>query len=122
MRWVVTLDPHAPIPTAEKIHRDIDGALRGRIDLERRIQERVQSTPNSLQFRCLPLRWNFFLTHPPIRLSSKCVAMIDQGSFSISVLPLRCRVDIRSAIVTTLGAEAIDTLYVNRDCRRPVDA
>ena len=31
--------------------------------------------------------------------------------FRIGDAVTRCRVDIRSAIVTTLGAEAIDTLY-----------
>jgi [protein-PII] uridylyltransferase len=32
--------------------------------------------------------------------------------FSIGAAIRRCNIDIRSAIVTTLGAEAIDTLYV----------
>jgi [protein-PII] uridylyltransferase len=112
MKWIVSLDPNAPIPTAEKIHRDIHAALNGQGDLERRIQERVKAYS---QLPSIPVP-------PPVvetfdQASSECtvfeVRSHDQPGllFRIGDAITRCRVDIRSAIVTTLGAEAIDTLY-----------
>jgi [protein-PII] uridylyltransferase len=112
MKWIVSLDPNAPIPTAEKIHSDIHVALNGQGDLERRIQERVKSYS---QLPTIPVP-------PPVvetfdQASSDCtvfeVRSHDQPGllFLIGDAITRCRVDIRSAIVTTLGAEAIDTLY-----------
>jgi [protein-PII] uridylyltransferase len=112
MKWIVSLDPNAPIPTAEKIHRDIHAALNGQGDLERRIQERVKAYS---QLPSIPVP-------PPVvetfdQASSDCtvfeVRSHDQPGllFRIGDAITRCRVDIRSAIVTTLGAEAIDTLY-----------
>jgi [protein-PII] uridylyltransferase len=112
MQWIVSLDPNAPIPTAEKIHRDIHTALNGQGDLARRIQERVKSYS---QLPSIPVP-------PPVvetfdQASSDCtvfeVRSHDQPGllFRIGDAITRCRVDIRSAIVTTLGAEAIDTLY-----------
>lgn len=113
MTWIVSLDPNAPVPTAEKIHENIQEALVGHGDLERRIQERVKA------YALLPT----IPVPPPIvaiveGASSECtvveVRSHDQPGllFRIGDAITRCRVDIRSAIVTTLGAEAIDTLYV----------
>ncbi len=112
MTWIVSLDPNAPVPTAEKIHTDINAALNGHADLERRIQERVKSYS---QLPSIPVP-------PPVvetfyQASDECtvfeVRSHDQPGllFRIGDAITRCRVDIRSAIVTTLGAEAIDTLY-----------
>lgn len=113
MTWIVSLDPHAPVPTAEKIHSDIQSALSGGDDLDKRIQERVRSYG---QLPSIPVP-------PPVvqtvlGASSECtvieVRSHDQPGllFRIGDAVTRCRVDIRSAIVTTLGAEAIDTLYI----------
>lgn len=113
MKWIVSLDPNAPIPTAERIRSDIHAALNGQGDLERRIQERVKSYS---RLPSIPVP-------PPVvetfdQASSECtvfeVRSHDQPGllFRIGDAITRCRVDIRSAIVTTLGAEAIDTLYV----------
>lgn len=113
MKWIVSLDPHAPIPTAEKLRADLEIALNSQQDLERRIQERVASYS---QLPTIPVP-------PPIveaflGAASDCtvieVRSHDQPGllFRIGDGLTRCRVDIKSAIVTTLGAEAIDTLYV----------
>lgn len=113
MTWIVSLDPHAPVPTAEKIHDDIQTALGGGGDLDKRIQERVKT------YKRLPS----IPVPPPVvqsvmNASSECtvieVRSHDQPGllFRIGDAVTRCRVDIRSAIVTTLGAEAIDTLYI----------
>ena len=113
MEWIVNLDPHAPIPTAEKLHQDLDLALRGQSDLERRIQERVDSYSKR---PTIPV--------PPPEVEAFTSASADATVFEVRSHDMpgllfrigdaitRCRVDIRSAIVTTLGAEAIDTLYV----------
>ncbi len=113
MKWIVTLDPHAPVPTAEKIHRDIDDALKGQGDLARRIQERVNSYS---QLPSIPVPAPVVETFAGA--STDCTVLEvrshDQPGllFRIGEAVTRARVDIRSAIVTTLGAEAIDTLYV----------
>jgi [protein-PII] uridylyltransferase len=113
MKWIVTLDPNAPIPTAGKLHRDLDAALHGRIDLDKRIQERVRA----------------YALLPSIPVPPPVVQVFHQASIDSTVFEVRshdrpgllfhigdaitrCRVDIRSTVVTTLGAEAIDTLYV----------
>ncbi|HUW79064.1 MAG TPA: [protein-PII] uridylyltransferase [Candidatus Nanopelagicaceae bacterium] len=113
MQWIVTLDPHAPIPTAAKLHRDIDGALHGQIDLDAKIRARMQT------YARLPS-----IPVPPPRVEVFHQASMDSTVFEvrshdrpgllfhIGDAITRCRVDIRSTIVTTLGAEAIDTLYV----------
>ncbi len=113
MTWIVSLDPHAPAPTAEKIHGEIQSALAGGGDLARRIEERAKTYA---QLPSIPVP-------PPVvqsvmGASSECtvieVRSHDQPGllFRIGDAVTRCRVDIRSAIVTTLGAEAIDTLYI----------
>ncbi len=121
MEWIVNLDPHAPIPTAEKLHQDLDMALRGQSDLERRIQERVDT----------------YSKRPTIPVPAPEVEAFTSASADATVFEVRshdmpgllfrigdavtrCRVDIRSAIVTTLGAEAIDTLYVTEIAGGPL--
>jgi [protein-PII] uridylyltransferase len=113
MKWIVTLDPHAPIPTAAKLHRDLDAALRGQIDLDKRIQERARV------YALLPS-----IPVPPPEVEVFHLASMDATVFEVRSHDrpgllfhigdafTRCRVDIRSTVVTTLGAEAIDTLYV----------
>ena len=121
MTWIVSLDPNAPIPTAEKIHGDIQAALAGHGDLAKRIQERVRAYS---QLPSIPVP-------PPVvqvvrGASSECtvieVRSHDQPGllFRIGDAVTRCRVDIRSAIVTTLGAEAIDTLYITEISAGPL--
>jgi [protein-PII] uridylyltransferase len=121
MKWIVALDSHAPAPTAAKIHQDIADALNGEGDLARRIQDRVNSYS---QLPSIPVP-------PPVveafaGASSECtvieVRSHDQPGllFRIGDAVTRCRVDIRSAIVTTLGAEAIDTLYVTEISAGPL--
>jgi len=113
MQWIVQPDPHAPAPTAEKLHKDIDAALHGKIDLEKRIYERIKSRAVVPAIPVPPPEVEAFLD-----ASSEAtvfeVRSHDQPAllFYIGGAITRCRVDIGSAIVTTLGAEAIDTLYV----------
>ena len=113
MEWIVEPDPHATDPTAEKLHQEIDLALQGKVDLDKRIMERIKSLASVSAIMAPPPEVETFLA-----ASSEAtvfeVRSHDQPAllFRIGGAITRCRVDIRSAIVTTLGAEAIDTLYV----------
>jgi [protein-PII] uridylyltransferase len=123
MTWIVTLDPNAPIPTAAKLHRDLDAALRGQIDLVKRIEERARA------YALLPT-----IPVPPPQVEVFHNASMDATVFEvrshdrpgllfhIGDAITRCRVDIRSTVVTTLGAEAIDTLYVTEIAGGPLTA
>ena len=121
MKWIVTLDPNAPIPTATKLHRDIDAALRGQIDLERRIQERVQAYALLPSIPVPPPEVEVF-HHASLDSTVFEVRSHDRPGllFHIGDAITRCRVDIRSTVVTTLGAEAIDTLYVTEIAGGPL--
>lgn len=123
MTWIVVLDPHAPIPTAERLHRDISGALRGQIDLERRIQERVRSYTRLPSIPVPAPEVEVFLDASSDSTVFEVRSHDRPGLlFHISDAITRCRVDIRSAIVTTLGAEAIDTLYVTEIAGGPLSS
>jgi [protein-PII] uridylyltransferase len=113
MKWIVTPDPNAPAITAAKLHRDIEDALRNSKDIEERINARTEAYA---QLPTIPVP-------PPIVESIRDAAtdatVFEVRShdrpallFRIGVAVAQSQVDIRSAIVTTLGAEAIDTLYV----------
>jgi len=121
MTWIVTLDPHAPIPTAAKLHRDIDAALHGHIDLDKRILERVQAYA-LLPSIPVPAPEVEVFHHASIDSTVFEVRSHDRPGllFHIGAAITRCRVDIRSTVVTTLGAEAIDTLYVTEIAGGPL--
>ncbi|MCX6435558.1 MAG: [protein-PII] uridylyltransferase [Actinobacteria bacterium] len=113
MKWIVDLDPNAPIPTAEKLHTDIEQALRGGVDLAKRISERARAYAQLPTIPVPPPEVEVFLdasadsTVFEVRSHDRPALL-----FRIGEAITRCGVDIHSAIVTTLGAEAIDTLYV----------
>lgn len=113
MQWVAIADPHAPEIT--------DGVLKKQIllaiDDGRALADRIQS------------RINAYTTLPGIPVPPPVVETFTDGATDATIIEIRthdrpallfnigdvitqCNVDIRSAIVTTLGAEAIDTLYL----------
>lgn len=113
MNWLVLLEPHVPVPTSENLLRLLKKALNGEIDLATKIEERIQN------YRALP----------GIQSPAAVVEAVNDAATNATVLEVRMhdrpgvlfnvtrtisryRVDIRSAVVTTLGAEAIDTLYL----------
>jgi [protein-PII] uridylyltransferase len=113
MQWVVIADPHAPEITEEIVKRQILLA----IEDDRALAERIQS------------RINAYATLPTIPVPAPVVETFTDGATDATIIEIRthdrpallfnigdvitqCNVDIRSAIVTTLGAEAIDTLYL----------
>lgn len=113
MEWIVVPDPHAPELTAEILHKEISKGLEGEEKLAERIQNRIEAY-SSLPSIPVP---------PPIvetfHDAATDATVIEVRShdrpallFSIGDAVRQCNIDIKSAIVTTLGAEAIDTLYV----------
>ena len=113
MRWIVSLDPFASAPTADKLRSDIDAALQGKANLENRLAERAKAYDQLPTIAVPPAIVETF----PDASSAATVLEVRSHDrvgllFRIGDAVTRSRVDIRSAIVTTLGAEAIDTLYV----------
>jgi [protein-PII] uridylyltransferase len=114
MRWTVSPDPNAEVPTQEKLSELIGKGISGELDLARRIEDRVNS------YRKYP----GIPTPPPIVSAINDIAtnatvievrMHDRPGvlFTVAKAISRFGVDIRSAIVSTLGAEAFDTIYVS---------
>jgi len=114
MRWTVSPDPNAEVPTQEKLLELISRGMAGELDLARRIDDRVNS------YRKYP----GIPTPPPIVSAINDIAtnatvievrMHDRPGvlFTVAKAISRFGVDIRSAIVSTLGAEAFDTIYVS---------
>jgi [protein-PII] uridylyltransferase len=113
MRWIVELDANAQLPTAEKLTEQLKKALSGELDLGRKIEERIANyrkypgipTPAPLVFAANDLATNATIIE---------VRMHDRPGilFNVTRAISRFGVDIKSAIVSTLGAEAFDTLYV----------
>ncbi len=113
MKWIVNPDPNAPVVSASSLKHEIDCALKGLINIEEKINERAKA----------------YAKLPTIPVPPPVVEVIAQSATGATIFEVRShdrpgllfiigaaitqsRVDIRSAIVTTLGAEAIDTLYV----------
>lgn len=113
MRWVVIADSQSQTPKAHDIQELIEKSLQGTFDLAQRIEERKRA----------------YAQVPSIAVPAPVVAILEDAATDASIIEVRshdrpallftigdaitqCRVDIRSAIVTTLGSEAIDTLYV----------
>lgn len=113
MRWMVELETNAQMPTEEKLLDQLRKALSGDLDLGRKIEERIDNyrkspgipTPPPVVFAANDLATNATIIE---------VRMHDRPGilFSVARAISRFGVDIKSAIVSTLGAEAFDTLYV----------
>ena len=113
MQWVVIADPHAPEVTEEILMKQLLLAIGDSRGLAERIQSRIKA----------------YATLPSIPVPPPVVETFTDGATDATIIEIRthdrpallfnigevitqCNVDIRSAIVTTLGAEAIDTLYL----------
>ena len=113
MRWIVELDANAQMPSAEKLTDQLKKALSGELDLGKKIEERIENyrkspgipTPPPVVFAANDLATNATIIE---------VRMHDRPGilFNVTRAISRFGVDIKSAIVSTLGAEAFDTLYV----------
>ncbi len=113
MQWVAIADPYAPEVTEDILKSQIMLAIQD----DRALAERIQS------------RISAYTKLPTIPVPPPVVETFTDGATDATIIEIRthdrpallfnigdvitqCNVDIRSAIVTTLGAEAIDTLYL----------
>jgi len=113
MYWIVTPEPHAPEITATKLHDLITGALVDSKDIEEKLYARAAA------YASIP---SIPVPDPEVEIFTDAATdatVIEVRShdrpgllFRIGASITESKIDIRSAIVTTLGAEAIDTLYV----------
>lgn len=121
MNWIVTSDINVPTPSRERLLDLIERSLVGTEDLKVRIEERIRS------YRRRP----GILVPPPV------VSAITQIVTDATIIEVRMHdrpallytvataisefgIDIRGAIVSTLGAEAFDTLYVTDSSGAPL--
>ena len=113
MTWLVALDVHAEAPQEEQLLRALQRALDGELDLNAKIDDRIR---NYRRFPGIPVP-------PPLVTATNDIAtdatilevrMHDRPGvlYSVTKVISRFGVDIRAAIVATLGAEAFDTLYI----------
>jgi [protein-PII] uridylyltransferase len=113
MEWIVIPDPHAPVLEEQKLHDEITRALKSRSSLSERIQERIYAYS---QLPSIPVPDPVVETFLDAATDATIIEVRSHDRpallFGIGDSITRSSVDIRSAIVTTLGAEAIDTLYV----------
>jgi [protein-PII] uridylyltransferase len=113
MNWIVTLDPNATLPSEQILTETLWKAITGEIDLAKKIEDRIS---NYRKAPGIPVP-------PPVVTATNDIAtqatvleirMHDRPGvlYSVARAISRFGVDIRAAIVSTLGAEALDTLYV----------
>jgi len=113
MEWIVIPDPHAPALTEKNLHHEIEEALRNKSSLAARIKERIEVYA---QLPTIPVPDPVIETFLDAATDATIIEVRSHDRpallFGIGDTITRSNIDIRSAIVTTLGAEAIDTLYV----------
>jgi [protein-PII] uridylyltransferase len=113
MNWIVTPKPHAPEISTTKLHDLIAAALLDSKDVEEKLIARAAA------YASIP---SIPVPDPEVEIFTDAATdatVIEVRShdrpgllFRIGAAITQSKIDIRSAIVTTLGAEAIDTLYV----------
>jgi [protein-PII] uridylyltransferase len=113
MKWIVTPEQYAPTVTAQFLHAEIEKAFNDAGHIEDKLISRAQA----------------YASIPSIPVPDPIVEVFNDSATDATIIEVRShdrpgllfrigagitqsQVDIRSAIVTTLGAEAIDTLYV----------
>ncbi|CAN2205730.1 GlnD UTP,GlnB (protein PII) uridylyltransferase [Candidatus Nanopelagicaceae bacterium] len=113
MEWIVIPDPHAPTLTVKNLHHELEEALRNKSSLAARIAERIEAYA---QLPTIPVPDPVVETFLDAATDATIIEVRSHDRpallFGIGDTITRSNIDIRSAIVTTLGAEAIDTLYV----------
>ena len=113
MEWIVIPDPHLDQLTGEELHQEL---VRG-FGAESRLAERIQARIDAyIQMPTIPVPPPVVETFLDAATDATVIEVRSHDRpallFSIGDTVRKCNIDIKSAIVTTLGAEAIDTLYV----------
>ena len=113
MSWILNLDQFAKLPTAEEISNSINAGLNDIEVLRGKIDAKIRS----------------YAPLPGVAVPPPQVEIIEEMDSSATIIEIRSHdrpallfkigsaikelnIDIRSVIASTLGAEAIDTLYV----------
>lgn len=113
MKWIVSPSQFAPSVDEESIKGLIAQALIDSSDLKERIARRIADYAN---IPSIPVPSPIIETFMDAATDATIIEVRSHDRpallFAIGDAITRSQVDIRSAIVTTLGAEAIDTLYV----------
>jgi [protein-PII] uridylyltransferase len=113
MEWIVVPDPHAPDLSREDLHRELVKGIEAEAKLGERIQARIDAYA---QMPTIPFPAPVVETFLDAATDATVIEVRSHDRpallFSIGDTVRKCNIDIKSAIVTTLGAEAIDTLYV----------
>lgn len=113
MEWIVIPDPNAPPLSESKLHEELSRALESKSSLQERIQARIDAYA---QLPSIPVPAPIVETFLDAATDATIIEVRSHDRpallFGIGDSITRSNIDIRSAIVTTLGAEAIDTLYV----------
>ena len=113
MEWIVIPDPHAPALTEKILHRELVDALASKDSLAQRISDRIEAYA---QLPTIPVPAPVVETFLDAATDATIIEVRSHDRpallFGIGDTITKSNIDIRSAIVTTLGAEAIDTLYV----------
>jgi [protein-PII] uridylyltransferase len=113
MEWIVVPDPHAPDLRREDLHRELVKGIEAEGKLGERIQARIDAYA---QMPTIPFPAPVVETFLDAATDATVIEVRSHDRpallFSIGDTVRKCNIDIKSAIVTTLGAEAIDTLYV----------
>jgi len=123
MKWIVTPNQYAPTVDSSTIHKMISDALTDASDLTEKIEKRIadySSLPS------IPVPSPIVETFLDAATEATIIEVRSHDRpallFGIGDTITKCQIDIRSAIVTTLGAEAIDTLYVTEIGGGPLTA
>ena len=113
MKWIVSPSQFAPSVDAKSIKEAIANALADASDLKERIARRIADYAN---IPSIPVPSPIVETFMDAATDATIIEVRSHDRpallFGIGDVITKSQVDIRSAIVTTLGAEAIDTLYV----------
>lgn len=113
MEWIVLPDPNAPDFTASDIQGEIERAIGDKKGLAVKIQSRITAYA---KLPTIPVPAPVIETFLDAATDATIIEVRSHDHpallFAIGDAIRRCNIDIRAAIVTTLGAEAIDTLYV----------
>jgi [protein-PII] uridylyltransferase len=113
MKWIVTPNEFAAEISSEKIKNTIKEALNDSTELSNRVSRKIQDYTSAPS---IPVPKPIIETFMDAATDATIIEVRSHDRpallFGIGEAITKSNIDIRSAIVTTLGAEAIDTLYV----------
>ena len=123
MEWIVIPDPHAPALSEKSLHHELQAALDSKSSLAQRIADRIEAYA---QLPTIPVPDPIVDIFADAATDATIIEVRSHDRpallFGIGESITKSNIDIRSAIVTTLGAEAIDTLYVTEIGGGPLSA